>query len=153
MRLRHVLYVMVMFQLVLFPGQLLNGEEPDRSDPVKVANHVLQSIRSGDYETVINLMNPEQQKEYLPITPENRAEIERIFNRDKKNAGNTKQISELRKVTTVRGKNGIAAKVNKTDDAVFVIILAFEDNKYYFDTTLMLSRSVYNKLEFVKKVK
>jgi hypothetical protein len=153
MSLKNIFSVIVLLFGISVIGASLNGEELNRSDPEKVANFILNEILSENYEAVINLMTPEQQKDYLPLTTEKRKEVDKLFSRDKKKIGKIKQVSELRKLTTFRGKDGVAAKIDKRDEEVYVIILSLENNRYYFEDTLNLSSDLYKKLELVKKIK
>ena len=52
--------VLLMGILVFSP--ILVGQEPDLSDPVKVANDVLNFIQSDDAEGMLAVMDPDQKQ-------------------------------------------------------------------------------------------
>jgi len=134
----------------IFPA---HAEQLDRSDAVKVANTVLQALIHDNYEAIVDLMSPEQKEEYMPLTPERLKELEKFFSKDKKKAGNSTSVTEICKITTYRGKTGVAAKVNTKGDEVYVIILALEGSMYFFEDALSLSNSLYKKLEVLQTIK
>jgi hypothetical protein len=138
--------LLLLFICALGSGLYLVGEELDRTDPAKVANYVLEAIQIENYVALIDLMPADRQKEYLPLTPEKRQEVEKLFSKDKKKAGKIKQVSEIRKLTTYRGVPGVAAKVSNKNSEVFVIVLSYENNLFYFDDTLNLSPDLFKKL-------
>lgn len=137
---------------ILIFSPLLVGQEPDLSDPVKVANDVLKFIQSDDAEGMLAVMDPDQKQAYLPFTPDKRQEILRMIGKDKEKIGKVKTISEIRKCTTFSGKPGIAAKVRRKSSELYVIILSNVDNLYYYDNLLTLTPNAYKKLELIKKI-
>ena len=142
--------VLLMAILVLNP--LLVGQEPDLSDPVKVANDVLNFIKSNNAEGMLAVMDPDQKQAYLPFTPDKRQEILRVIGKDKEKIGRVKTISEIRECTTFSGKPGIAAKVRKKGGELYVIVLSKVDNLYYYDNLLPLTPDAYKELKFIKKI-
>ncbi len=145
--------LLLIFICISCSGSYLIGEELDRTDPEKVANYVLEAIQIENYVALIDLMPSDQQKDYLPLTPEKRLSVEKLFGKDKKKAGKIKQVSEIRKLTTYRGVPGVAAKVSDKNSEVFVIVLSYENNLYYFEDTLNLSPDLFKKLVPYKKDK
>jgi hypothetical protein len=142
--------VLLMGFLVFSP--LLVAQEPDLSDPVKVANDVLNFIQSDNADGMLAVMDPEQKQAYLPFTLDKRQEILRVIGKDKEKIGKVKTISEIRECTTFSGKPGIAAKVRKKSGELYVIILSKENNLYYYDNLLTLTPDAYKKLKFIKKI-
>ena len=143
--------VLLMGILVFSP--ILVGQEPDLSDPVKVANDVLNFIQSVDAEGMLAVMDPDQKQAYLPFTPDKRQEILRVIGKDKKKIGKVKKVSEIRECTTFSGKPGIAAKVSKKSGELYVIILSKVDDLYYYDNLLTLTPDAYKKLKLIQKIK
>lgn len=128
-------------------------QEIDRTDPLKVASAVLTEIKAGNYDGLINLMSSERQEEYRSYSDKRRQQAIQLLERDKKKVSKVKQITELRKLNKYRGKECIVANIKKTEDEIFVIIISNENNSYYFEDTLSLITSVYDKLELIKTVK
>jgi hypothetical protein len=143
--------VWLMGFLVFSP--LLVAQEPDLSDPVRVANDVLNFIQSDNADGMLAVMDPDQKQAYLPFTPDKRQEILRVIGKDKEKIGKVKEISEIRECTTFSGKPGIAAKVRQKSGELYVIILSKENNLYYYDNLLTLAPDAYKKLKLIKKIK
>jgi hypothetical protein len=143
--------VLLMGFLVFSP--LLVAQEPDLSDPVRVANDVLNFIQSDNADGMLAVMDPDQKQAYLPFTPDKRQEILRVIGKDKEKIGKVKEISEIRECTTFSGKPGIAAKVRQKSGELYVIILSKENNLYYYDNLLTLAPDAYKKLKLIKKIK
>jgi hypothetical protein len=129
------------------------SQEINRKDPVAVANTFLKSLHDSDYQTIIQLMSENQRKEYQTIMSNNPKDIEKIFSKDKKKAGKTTEVSELRKMTTFSGKPGIAAKVRKKGPEIFIIILAQEGENYFYENSLTVTAKLYHQLTLIQKVK
>ena len=142
--------VLLMGILVFSP--LLVAQEPDLTDPVKVANDVLNFIQSDNAEGMLAVMDPDQKQAYLPFTPDKRQEMLRVIGKDKEKVGKVKKISEIRECTTFSGKPGVAAKVRRKSGELYVIILANIDNLYYYDNLLTLTPDAYNNLKPIKKI-
>lgn len=142
--------VLLMGILVFSP--LLVAQEPDLTDPVKVANDVLNFIQSDNAEGMLAVMDPDQKQAYLPFTPDKRQEMLRVIGKDKEKVGKVKKISEIRACTTFSGKPGVAAKVRRKSGELYVIILANIDNLYYYDNLLTLTPDAYNNLKPIKKI-
>jgi len=142
--------VLLMAILVLSP--LLVGQEPDLSDPVKVANDVLNFIQSDNAEGMLAVMDPDQKQAFLPFTPDKRQEILRVMGKDKEKIGKVKKISEIRECTTFSGKPGVAAKVRKKGSELYVIVLSKVDNLYYYDNLLTLTPDAYKELKLIQKL-
>ena len=142
--------VLLMGILVLNP--LLVGQEPDLSDPVKVANDVLNFIKSDNADGMLAVLDPDQKQAYLPFTPDKRQELLRVIGKDKEKIGKVKSVSEIRECTTFSGKPGVAAKVRKKGSELYVIILSKIDNLYYYDNLLTLAPDAYNGLKLIKKI-
>lgn len=142
----------VLLMVILVFNSLLVGQEPDLSDPVKVANDVLNFIQSGNADGILAIMDPDQKQAYLPFTPDKRQEILRVIGKDRKKIGKVKSISEIRKCTTFSGKPGIAAKVRKKGSELYVIVLSKVDNVYYYDNLLTLTPDAYKELKLIKKI-
>lgn len=146
-----------LFETVLLIGififsPFLKGQEPDLSDPVKVANDVLNFIQSGNAEGMLAVMDPDQKQAYLPFTPDKRQEILRVIGKDKEKIGKVKEVSEVRECTTFSGKPGVAAKVRQKSGELFVIILSKVDDLYYYDNLLTLTPDAYKNLKLIKKI-
>jgi hypothetical protein len=134
--------------LVSSPG--LKSQEPDLSDPEKVANDAINFIQNDNAEGMLSIMDPDQKRAYLPFTPDKRQEMIRMINKDKEKIGKVKRVSEIRECTTFSGKPGIAAKVRKKSGELYVIILSKQDNLYYYDNLLTLTPDAYKKLKLIK---
>jgi hypothetical protein len=131
----------------------LTGQQLDQSDPVAVANAFLQALQNGNYTTIVSLMLAEQQQEYQAILQSNPQDMANLFQKDKQKAGKKTRITELRKMKTLSGKDGVAAKVKKEGEDIYVVILAKVDNKYYYENSLTLGEKLYKSLTFIRKVK
>jgi len=148
-----VLTFVLVIYLVAFSPLAAQGKPVDRTDPVKVANYILNALHADDYGAIISLMEESRKKEFMPLSPDSLAEAKELFRRDKGKLGDIIRISELRELTTFKGKPGVAAKVKKKGDEVFVIILGRDGSSYYFEDNYTLSSDLYKKLKFIKKVK
>lgn len=146
-----LLFVLVTCLVAVSP---LSAQEKtvDRTDPVKVANFVLNALHADDYGAIISLMEESRKQEFMPLSEDSLAEAKELFRRDKGKLGKKTKISELRELTTFKGKPGVAAKVRKKGEEVFVIILGRDGNNYYFEDNYTLSSDLYKKLKFIKKV-
>jgi hypothetical protein len=142
--------VVLLMGIIVF-NTLLVAQEPDLTDPVKVANDVLKFIQSDDAEGMLAVMDPDQKQAYLPFTPDKRQEILRVIGKDKEKIGKVKEVSEIRQCTTFSGKPGIAAKVRRKSSELYVIILSKVDNLYYYDNLLTLTPNAYKKLKLIKE--
>jgi hypothetical protein len=142
----------VLLIVILIFSSLLVSQEPDLSDPVKVANDVLNFIHSDNAEGILAVMDPDQKQAYLPFTPDKRQEILRVIGKDKEKIGKVKTISEIRECTTFSGKAGIAAKVRKKGSELYVIVLSKVDNLYYYDNLLTLTPDAYKELKLIEKL-
>jgi hypothetical protein len=142
--------VLLMGILVINP--LLVGQEPDLTDPVKVANDVLNFIQSDNADGMLAVMDPDQKQAYLPFTPDKRQEILRVIGKDKEKIRKVKTISEIRECTTFSGKPGIAAKIRQKSGELYVIILSKIDDLYYYDNLLTLTPDAYKKLKLIRKI-
>ena len=144
--------IAVLLIVFLVFSSLLVGQEPDLSDPVKVANDVLNFIHSDNAEGILAVMDPDQKQAYLPFTPDKRQEILRVMGKDKEKVGKVKTVSEIRECTTFSGKPGIAAKVRKKGSELYVIVLSKVDNLYYYDNLLTLTPDAYKELKLIEKL-
>lgn len=144
--------VLIAVYCLLSSGFYVMGQEIDRTDPVKMSNFILDSIKNGRYYQIVQVMNPQKAEEYLPFDEGKLRALESLFSRDQKKIGNTTAVSELRKVNSFVNREGLAAKVNKKGDEVFVILLSKDGDQYYFEDTLTISKELYEKLEFIRKV-
>jgi predicted glycosyltransferase len=143
--------VMLLISIFIF-SPLLATQEPDLTDPVKVANDVLNFIQSDNAEGMLAVMDPDQKQAYLPFTPDKRQEILRVMGKDKEKIGKVKEVTEIRECTTFSGKPGIAAKIREKSSELYVIILSKENNSYYYDNLLTLTPDAYDKLKLIKKI-
>ncbi|UCH93735.1 MAG: hypothetical protein JSV88_26185 [Candidatus Aminicenantes bacterium] len=142
--------------LVIFcfiPVSFLAGQDIDLADPEKVANHALIAIQEGDADAMLQVMDPEQKKMYLPLTPDKRLGLQKMMENDKEKIGRVKKVSEIRECTTLSGKPGAAAKIRQKSDELYVIILANQDNLYYYENLLTVTPDVYRNLKLIKKVR
>ena len=137
---------------ILVFSPLVVAQEPDLTDPVKVANDVLNFLQSDNAEGMLAVMEPEQKQAYLPFTPDKRQEILSMIEKDKEKVGKVKEVTEIRECTTFSGKPGVAAKVREKSGELFVIILSKQDNLYYYDNLLTLTPDAYDKLKPIKKI-
>jgi len=142
--------MLLMGTLIL--SSLLAAQEPDLTDPVKVANDVLNFIQSDNAEGMLAVMDLEQKQAYLPFTPDKRQEILRVIEKDKEKIGKVKEVTEIRECTTFSGKPGVAAKVREKSGELYVIILSKENDLYYYDNLLTLTPDAYEKLKLIKKI-
>lgn len=108
----------------------------DHTDPIAVANGFLEYLRDNNIEAIVGLMIGRQQEEYQAMMQSNRDDVARIFNNYKKKIGKVTKVSDLRKMTTLSGKPGVAAKVKKKGGEVFVIILSKDGVNFYFENCL-----------------
>jgi len=140
---------------LVFSGPLMAQDKPvDRADAQEVANHVIKLIKDGNYEAILEIMDPDRKEEFMPLTEKKRKEIAALFEKDKVKIGTTASVSELRQVTTYSGKDGVAAKIHTNKGEVFVIVLSKgSDYFYYFEDTLNLSEKLYKKLTLLKEIK
>jgi hypothetical protein len=143
--------VMLLIGIFIF-NPLLAAQEPDLTDPVKVANDVLNFIQSDNAEGMLAVMDPEQKQAYLPFTPDKRQEILRVIEKDKEKIGKVKEVTEIRECTTFSGKPGIAAKIREKSSELYVIVLSKENDLYYYDNLLTLTPDAYDKLKLIKKI-
>jgi hypothetical protein len=143
--------VMLLIGIFIF-SSLLAVQEPDLTDPVKVANDVLNFIQSDNAEGMLAVMDPDQKQAYLPFTPDKRQEILRVMEKDKEKIGKVKEVTEIRECTTFSGKPGVAAKIREKSSELYVIILSKENNSYYYDNLLTLTPDAYDKLKLIKKI-
>jgi hypothetical protein len=143
--------VMLLIGIFIF-SSLLAAQEPDLTDPVKVANDVLNFIQSDNAEGMLAVMDPDQKQAYLPFTPDKRQEILRVMEKDKEKIGKVKEVTEIRECTTFSGKPGVAAKIREKSSELYVIILSKENNSYYYDNLLTLTPDAYDKLKLIKKI-
>ena len=143
--------VMLLMGMLVFSPRLI-AQEPDLTDPVKVANDVLNFIQTDNAEGMLAVMDPEQKQAYLPFTPDKRQEILSVFEKDKEKIGKVKEVTEIRECTTFSGKPGVAAKVRQKSSELYVIILSKEDKLYYYDNLLTLTTDAYDKLKLIKKI-
>jgi hypothetical protein len=147
-----LLETMILLMGILIFSPLLAAQEPDLTDPVKVANDVLNFIQSDNAEGMLAVMDPEQKQAYLPFTPDKRQEILRVIEKDKEKIGKVKEVTEIRECTTFSGKPGIAAKIREKSSELYVIVLSKENDLYYYDNLLTLTPDAYDKLKLIKKI-
>jgi len=131
----------------------LEGQEVDRSDPVKVANYVLKLVIVGDVDGLRAMMHPNQQETYTPFTTERREQLQKQAENDKEKIGKVLEISEIRELENFSGKPAAAAKIRKKSGEVYVIVLIIDKNLYYYDSFLTLGAKAYKKLNLIKKAK
>ena len=112
--------ISVLLMCILVFSPLLVAQEPDLTDPVKVANDVLNFIQTDNADGMLAVMDPDQKQAYLPFTPDKRQEILRVIGKDKKKIGKVKKVSEIRECTTFSGKPGVAAKVRRKSGELYV---------------------------------
>ena len=148
-----VFFKVLLLAAIFFSSSFIKAQEPDLSDPVKVANDVLNFIRTADADGMLAIMDPDQKQAYLPFTPDKKQEMLRMIEKDKVKIGKVKKVSELRQCTTFSGKPGIAAKVRKKSGELFVITLSKQDNRYYYDNLLTTTPKAYKNLKLIQKVK
>jgi hypothetical protein len=145
--------------LVFFLGtaSLLLAQETaapvDRTDPEAVAKYVLTSIKNNDLDAILEVMDEDQKKDFLPFTPLNRQALEIIVKKDLEKIGKRAKISELRKCTTLSGKPGVVARAGRKGDEIYVIILSQKDDTYSYENILTLLDKTYKELTFIKKVR
>lgn len=135
------------------PVSFLVGQTIDLTDPEKVANQALIAIQEGDTDAMLQVMEPEQKKMYLPLTTVKRLGLQKLMESDKEKIGRVKTVSEIRECTTLSGKPGVAAKVRQKSEELYVLILANEDNLYYYENLLTVTPDAYNNLKLIKKIK
>lgn len=108
----------------------------DHTDPEAVANAFLEYLKDNNTEAIVGLMVGQQKEEYQTMLKSNKEDVSRIFNNYKKKIGKVSKVSDLRKMTTLSGKPGVAAKVKKKGGEVFVIILSKDGINFYFENCL-----------------
>ncbi|MCP5051376.1 MAG: hypothetical protein GY940_29690 [bacterium] len=133
-----------------FISSPLTANDINRSDPAGVANAFLKALREDDYNGIIRLMSDTQRQEYQEMLDKDPKNFKRLFLKDKKKAGKTKQVTELRKMTTFSGKQGIAAKVKKKKKEVYIIVLSEEGKNYFYENSVTVTAALYNKLTFIQ---
>ena len=134
-------------------NSFLEGQEMDRSDPVKVANYVLKLVMVGDVDGLRAMMHPDQQETYTPFTPERREQLLKQVENDREKIGKELEVSEIRELENFSGKPAAAAKIRKKSGDVYVIVLTIDKNLYYYDSFLTLGAKAYKKLNLIKKGK
>ena len=150
-----IYFVLLTFGICGFLGinSFLEGQEMDRSDPIKVANYVLKLVIVGDVDGLRSMMHPDQQETYTPFTPERRDQLLKQVENDREKIGKELDVSEIRQLENFSGKPAAAAKIRKKSGDVYVIVLTIDKNLYYYDSFLTLGAKAYKKLNFVKKAK
>ena len=149
----------IFLMLVFFLGTafLLLAQETaapvDRTDPEVVAKYVLDSIKDNDIDAILEVMDEDQKKDFLPFDAQNRQALELIVKKDLEKIGKRAKISELRKCTTLSGKPGVVARAARQGDEVHVIILSQEGDIYSYENILTLLNKAYKELTFIKKVR
>jgi hypothetical protein len=149
----------IFLMLVFFLGavSLLLAQETaapvDRTDPEAVAKYVLTAIKDNDLDAILEVMDEDQKKDFLPFNPLNRQALELIVKKDLKKIGKRAKITELRKCTTLSGKPGVVARAGRKGDEVHVIILSQKDDIYSYENVLTLLYKSYKELTFIKKVR
>jgi hypothetical protein len=149
---RRSLYTILLL-LVFFIGPVSTLKALDQSDPAAVTQYLLQAMQINDLDGILRVMDKDQQQYYLPFTPANRLSLEKVVKKDLEKIGKKAKVKEIRRCTTLSGKPGVAARVGKKGDEVYVVILSQEDNTYSFENVLTLSKDAYKELELVRKVK
>jgi hypothetical protein len=152
-------YYAILLISVLFLGtvSLLLAQETaaplDRTDPEAVAKYILTAIKENDLDAILEVMDKDQKKDFLPFDAQNRQALELIVIKDLEKIGKRAKISELRKCTTLSGKPGVVARAGRKGDEVHVIILSQEGDIYSYENILTLLNKAYKELTFIKKVK
>jgi len=147
-----LLETVILLTGILVFSPLVVAQEPDLTDPVKVANDVLKFLQSDNAEGILAVMDPEQKQAFLPFTPDKRQEILNMIAKDKEKVGKVKEVTEIRECKTFSGNPGVAAKVREKSGELYVIILSKQDNLYYYDNLLTLTPDAYDKLKPIKKI-
>ncbi|UCH93734.1 MAG: hypothetical protein JSV88_26180 [Candidatus Aminicenantes bacterium] len=149
--------ISVLFPLLVIgflgPVSILVCQDLDRTDPLAVANYALMLVRVGDVDGMLGIMDKDQKKAYVPFTPDKREEMQNAVKEYSEKIGKVTQVSEIRELTTLSGKPGVAAKIGKKSGEVVVIVLSKEDNIYYYDDFLTLTSKAYKQLKLIKKAK
>ena len=149
----------IFLMLVFFLGavSLLLAQETaapvDRTDPEAVAKYVLDSIKNNDLDAILEVMDEDQKRDFLPFDAQNRQALELIVKKDLEKIGKRAKISEIRKCTTLSGKPGVVARAARQGDEIHVIILSQEGDIYSYENILTLLNKTYKELTFIKKVK
>lgn len=149
--------ILLMLVLLLGSVSLLLAQETaapvDRTDPEAVAKYVLTAIKKNDLDAILEVMDEDQKKDFLPFDAQNRQALELIVKKDLEKIGKRAKISELRKCTTLSGKPGVVARAGRKGDEVHVIILSQNDDIYSYENILTLLNKAYKELVFIKKVR
>lgn len=146
-----IYFILLTFGIYGFLGinHFLEGQEMNRSDPVKVANYVLKLVLVGDVDGLRAMMHPDQQKTYTPFTPERREQLQEQAEKDRGKIGKVLEVSEIRELENFSGKPAVAAKIRKKSGDVYVIVLTIDKNLYYYDSFLTLGAKAYKKLNLI----
>jgi len=151
----YAIFLMSVFFLGIVP--LLLAQETaapvNRTDPEAVAKYVLNAIQENDLDALLEVMDEDQKKDFLPFDALNRQALEVIVKKDLEKIGKRAKISEIRKCTTLSGKPGVVARAGKKGDEVYVIILSQTGDVYSYENILTLLDETYKELTFIKKVK
>jgi hypothetical protein len=135
-------------------GSLVPEEAPlDRTDPEAVAKFVLAAIQYDDLQALVEVMDKDQSRDFIPFTPQSRSALEAIVKKDKEKLGKKAKITELRQCTALSGKPGVAAQAGKKEDEIYVIILSKEGDIYSYENILTVFKDTYQDLVLIKKVK
>lgn len=123
----------------------------DRGDAMSLANYALALIRVNDVDGLLEIMDDDLKKDYLPFSPEKRDNFLAQVQKEAEWVGEVLKISEIRECTTPSGKKGIAAKIRKKKKEVFVLMISEKDGIYYYESIHALDVKTYKSLTLIKK--
>lgn len=123
----------------------------DKTDPVKVANYILQAFHNQDVDAVAQVFNAANRKKFLPLTPESRERMMEFIQEEKETIGAIKKVSEIRAAPSFMGKGAVVAKIRRIGDEVFVIVLTKEEKGYFLEDINSPSIKMYNELTLIKR--
>lgn len=142
-----ILYVSV----VTFSAAVVPLYPVDRNEAMSLANYALALIRVNDVDGLLEIMDQDLKKDYLPFTPEKRDNFLAQVQKEAEWIGEVLNVSEIRACTTPSGKKGIAAKIRKKKKEVFVLMISEKDGVYYYESIHALDVKSYKKLTLIKK--
>jgi len=123
----------------------------DRGEAMSLANYALALIRVNDVDGLLEIMDEDLKKDFLPFTPEKRNNFLAQVQKESQWIGDAEKILEIRACTTPSGKQGIAAKIRKQKKEIFVLMINLKDGIYYYESIYALDVKAYKNLTLIKK--
>lgn len=123
----------------------------DSGNAMSLANYALALIRVNDVDGLLEIMDDDLKKDYLPFTPEKRENFLIQVQKEAQLIGEVLTITEIRACTTPRGKPGVAARIRKKKKEVYVLMISEKDGVYFYESIHTLDVKTYKKLTLIEK--